>query len=132
MPTRTETEKWIEAYRRAWEAADSDAAASLFTENATYRSNIFEEPHRGRSGVRAYWTDVTAAQTEVTVRMGSPVVDGRRVDVEFWTTMLAGGDELTVCGCLLLDFDEGGLCTALREYWHTLPERREPPAGWGT
>jgi hypothetical protein len=45
--------------------------------------------------------------------------------------MLAGGSELTLSGCLLLRFDDDGLCTDLREYWQTLPEIRRPPPGWG-
>jgi hypothetical protein len=41
---------WLEAYRRAWEERDADAAAALFDERATYRSNIFETPYEGRGG----------------------------------------------------------------------------------
>jgi hypothetical protein len=131
MPTTAQVNAWIEGYRRAWEEADSSAAGALFSEGASYRSNIFEEPHVGRNGVEDYWTNVTAVQSQVQVRMGSPVIDGHRVVVEFWTTMLAGGSELTLPGCLLLRFDDDGLCTDLREYWQTLPEIRSPPPGWG-
>jgi ketosteroid isomerase-like protein len=131
VPTASQTAEWVEGYRRAWETADSKAAAALFHENALYRSDIFEEPHAGRSGIEDYWTNVTAAQSDITVRMGSPVVEGRRVVVEFWTTMLVAGDELTLPGCLLLQFNDDGLCTDLREYWHTLGALREPPPGWG-
>ncbi len=131
MPTRDQAEAWSEAYRRAWEDANSEGAAALFSEDAHYRSNIFEEPHAGRDGIRAYWSGVTAAQSDVTVRMGSPFVDGDRVVVEFWTTMLVDGEPLTLPGSLLLRFDDQGLCADLREYWTTLPELREPPQGWG-
>ncbi len=131
MATTAEVEAWAEAYRQAWEAADSKAAAELFTEDASYRDNIFEEPHRGRDGIERYWTNVTAAQSEATVRMGAPFVDGRRAVIEFWTTMLVDGDELTLPGALLLRFDDDGLCEDLREYWVTLPELRRPPEGWG-
>ncbi len=131
MPTTFQIADWIESYRRAWEERNSKAAGALFTEGASYRSNIFEEPHHGREGVEDYWTSVTAVQSDVAVRMGSPVVEGSRVVVEFWTTMLVDGDPLTLPGCLLLHFDENGLCTDLREYWHTLPELRQPPEGWG-
>ena len=131
MPTTIELDDWIDAYRRSWETADSEAAGALFSNDASYRSNIFEEPHAGRSGIEDYWRNVTAAQSDVTVRMGSPVIDGPRVVVEFWTTMLVGGEKLTLPGCLLLRFDEDGRCTDLREYWMTLPELRQPPKGWG-
>lgn len=38
---------WADAYRRAWETADADLLVGLFTEDATYRSTVFAEPHRG-------------------------------------------------------------------------------------
>jgi hypothetical protein len=31
---------WLEAYRRAREEMDADPAATLFSEDATYRSNL--------------------------------------------------------------------------------------------
>jgi hypothetical protein len=121
---------WLDAYGRAWEDGDADAAAALFGEDATYRSNIFEE-YRGRNGVHTYWTEVTRTQEDVRVRMGSPFVDGDRVAAEFWTTMVNGGAEITLPGCLLLRFGTDGLCLALREYWHLQPGRVDPPPGWG-
>jgi hypothetical protein len=124
-------EDWIEGYRLAWVNRDPEAAAALFSEDASYRSNIFEEPHRGRAGVREYWGSVTNTQSDVEVMMGSPFVDGSRVAVEFWTMMKVGGEEVTLPGCLLLDFDEAGLCRRLREYWHFNPGRSGPPDGWG-
>lgn len=131
MPKRTEAEEWAEAYRSAWERADAAAAGALFAEDSRYRSNIFEEPHVGRAGVEEYWRTVTASQSDVSVSMGSPLIDGDRVIVEFWTKMLVGGEELTLPGCLLLRFDAAGLCVDLREYWQTLPELRDPFQGWG-
>ena len=124
-------EEWAEGYRVAWERKDADAAAALFTDDATYRSSIFEEPAVGREGVRAYWTEVTAAQSEVEVRMGRPFADGKRVAVEFWTNMRNQGAEVTLPGCLLLDFDDDWLCTRLREYWFFETGRMNPPEEWG-
>ena len=129
MPARLD--EWIEGYRLAWESRDAEAAARLFTPDATYRSNIFEDAHQGRDGVREYWRTVTSTQSEVLVRMGRPFVDGPRVVVEWWTTMKVEGEEITLPGCLLLDFDEEGLCRRLREYWHVGQGRQEPPVGWG-
>jgi hypothetical protein len=122
---------WLEAYRRAWEDRDADAAAALFAEGSTYRSNIFEDPSEGPEGVRTYWTEVTSTQEDVRVLMGAPFVDGDRVAAEFWTTMRSDGAEITLPGCLLLRFGADGLCTALREYWHVEQGRLDPPPGWG-
>ena len=124
-------DEWVAGYQSAWVERDSDAAAALFSTGATYRANIFEEPYRGRDGVRDYWTTVTAIQSEVQVRMGRPFADGDRVTVEFWTNMLVNGDPVTLPGCLLLDFDDDGLCWRLREYWHFVPGRFEPLPEWG-
>ncbi|MFS8533423.1 nuclear transport factor 2 family protein [Sphaerobacter thermophilus] len=123
--------EWIEGYRVAWERRDPEAAARLFTPDATYRSNIVEEAHQGQEGVRAYWQAVTASQSDVRVRMGRPFVDGYRVAVEFWTDMKVDGEAVTLPGCLLLDFTDEWLCRRLREYWHFLPGEHRPPDEWG-
>jgi hypothetical protein len=131
MPTVDQVREWAEAYRIAWEKADSEAAGALFTDDASYRSNIYEEPHRERAGVVEYWTGVTAIQSDVTVRMGEPIVDGDRADVEFWTTMSVEGAPVTLAGCLLLRFGDDGLCADLREYWQLIEGTLQPPDGWG-
>jgi hypothetical protein len=131
MPTHDEVVSWAEAYRVAWEQASSEGAAALFAEDATYRDNIYEEPHRGQGGIVDYWEVVTSGQSNVTVRMGDPVVAGNRANVEFWTTMDGEGSPITLAGCLLLDFDDSGRCTALREYWQIAEGARQPPDGWG-
>ncbi len=123
---------WIEGYRQAWLNADANAAAALFTKDATYRSNIFEEPHKGREGVAEYWRTVTAVQSDVRVHMGRPFVDGDRVTVEFWTNMKVNGDEVTLPGSMLLDFAPDGLCRRLREYFHYVSGTFGPPPEWGT
>jgi uncharacterized protein (TIGR02246 family) len=124
-------EEWVEAYRRAWEERDADAAAAIFTEDSEYRTQPFQEPHRGQDGVRSYWQEVTATQDDVEVRMGRPFVDGDRVVVEFWTTMLNAGAEVTLAGSLLLRFAPDGRCARLREYWLVEQGRQPPHAGWG-
>ncbi len=124
-------DEWIEGYRTAWEERDPEAASSLFSESSSYRANIFEEPFTGREGVAAYWASVTGSQSSVRVRMGTPFGEGPRVAVEFWTNMDVGGEPVTLPGCLLLDFDNDGLCRRLREYWHYVEGRFDPPPEWG-
>jgi limonene-1,2-epoxide hydrolase len=131
--TPAEVREWAERYARAWEQADDEAAGALFTEDATYRSVPFSEPHRGRDAIRGYWRDVTASQANVEVRIGRTMAVGTQALVEWWTQMDNDGTPVTLPGALLLDFDESGLCRALREYWNLEAGRRmPPPAGWGT
>jgi ketosteroid isomerase-like protein len=123
---------WAEAYRKAWEERDADAAAQLFTEDAEYRDQSFTEPRQGRAGVHEYWSTVTATQSDVSVRMGRPFVDGNRAVVEFWTNMKNDGQDVTLAGALLLEFAEDGSCRRLREYWFFSPSATPPHEGWGT
>ena len=124
--------EWIDAYSRAWVEADSDAAAALFTDDASYRWHPLREPEVGRDGVRSYWETVTATQSDVQVRFGGPVESGRRTAVEFWTIMRNEGEFVTLPGLMLLRFDSDGLCEELREYWNLEPGSHDPPQSWGT
>ena len=92
--------QWVDAYAQAWRDRDADAAAALFTEDSLYRAHPLQDPHRGQEGVHGYWSDVTATQDRVDVRMGRPVEssDGRRAGVEFWVRMLNSGAEVTLIG----------------------------------
>jgi hypothetical protein len=123
--------EWLAEYRRAWIERDADAAAALFTADALYREQPYEEAFAGPEGVRAYWAGVTETQSEVELEYGMPVVEGNRAAVEWWATLVNGGVEITLAGEFMLRFDENGLCQELREYWHFGEGRRTPPPGWG-
>lgn len=124
--TRSEAAAWLEGYKKAWEDRDANKAAALFTEDATYRDNPHNEPYRGRKGIRAYWSEVTADQRDVTFH--SKVLttyDGTAV--AHWSaqfTSASSGATVKLDGVFLLDFDDSGLCSRLREWWHV--EVEEP------
>jgi steroid delta-isomerase-like uncharacterized protein len=122
---------WIEAYADAWRTGDADAAACLFAEEAVYRSTPFRAPHVGREEIRRYWLEEPARHEQVALCFGTPVVRGRRAAVEWWVTVVQDGETVTGPGCLVLRFDQRGICEELREYWHEQAGRSEPPAGWG-
>ena len=125
-------DRWLEGYRTAWEEADPDAAAALFTEDAVYRSSPFREPYIGHGGIREYWQTATGTQSETHVRLGRPITDGDRTAVEWWATMRDEGDEITLPGILFLRFAPDGRCEELREAWMMAEERLEPHPGWGS
>jgi steroid delta-isomerase-like uncharacterized protein/uncharacterized protein (TIGR02246 family) len=127
-----EVAAWIEAYARAWREGDAEAAAALFTETAVYRSAPFRPPHVGREEIMRYWREEPAQHEQVELSFGTPVVQGRRVAVEWWASMVQDGETVTGPGCLVLRFQQDGRCEELREYWHEQPGRYEPPPGWGS
>lgn len=118
--TESDVTVWLDGYKNAWESRDADKAASLFTENAVYRDNPHNEPYRGRKGIRAYWSEVTADQRDVTFHSEVLTIYDRSA-VARWSaqfTSASSGATVKLDGVFLLDFDESGLCSRLREWWH--------------
>jgi SnoaL-like domain len=123
--------QWLEAYRKAWTNRDPAAAAALFTADATYAEQPYQEPFVGSKGVRDYWARVTATQDKVELRYGTPITVGNRTAVEWWATLTNGGTPITLAGSFMLTFDDAGLCRTLREYWLFVEGTKRPLPGWG-
>lgn len=123
--------QWLDAYRKAWINRDADAAAALFTEDATYAEQPYQAAFGGRQGIHAYWAKVTATQTAIDIQYGNPVSSGKFTAVEWWTTLTNGGVPITLAGSFMLEFDQAGLCHRLREYWHFAEGTQKPQPGWG-
>jgi hypothetical protein len=123
--------QWLAAYRKAWVERDADAAAALFTEDATYAEQPYETAFPGRVGVHDYWARVTATQSDIAMQFGTPITVGNRTAVEWWTTLKNGGVPITLGGAFILTFDASGLCRTLREYWHFSEGTKTPKQGWG-
>jgi ketosteroid isomerase-like protein len=113
-------EAWLGRYEEAWELRDSARAAALFTENAPYHETPFDAPKAGRNGIREYWTTVTADQRGVDFKSEVVAVNGR-TGVARWSASLtsaSSGARIELDGVFVLTFDENGLCSELREWWH--------------
>lgn len=123
---------WLERYRRAWIERDADAAAALFTEDAIYREQPFQEPFVGREAIRQYWLTVTRTQSAIELQYGAPVAVGDRVAIEWWANLLNNGAPVTLAGEFLLVFAQNDRCRELREYWALTESRMSPPSGWGS
>jgi SnoaL-like domain len=124
--------QWLAAYRQAWIDRDANAAAALFTADATYAEQPYEDAIVGRKGVHDYWSRVTATQSAIEMKFGAPISAGDRCVVEWWTTLANDGVPITLAGCFLLQFDASGQCRSLREYWHFAAGTQQPRRGWGT
>ena len=111
---------------------DAHTAAGLFTADAMYAEQPYQEPFVGPAAVRDYWARVTAPQANIDMRYGAPLTVGNRTAVEWWTTLDNDGVPVTLAGAFILMFDDAGLCRSLREYWQFTEGTREPKPGWGT
>jgi uncharacterized protein (TIGR02246 family) len=121
--TAASVQAWLAKYEAAWEGRNPDQAAALFTENATYRETPFQEPFKGRAGIRKYWTDVTADQRSIDFKSDVIAVQGN-VGVAHWSATFktaSSGDDVQLDGVFVLVFDGSGLVSSLREWWH-LPQ----------
>jgi SnoaL-like domain len=52
---RTDFERWIDGYERAWRTPGTEALADLFTESASYSMAPFEPAHEGLDAIARLW-----------------------------------------------------------------------------
>jgi ketosteroid isomerase-like protein len=107
--------RWAKTWERAWPEGDSAAIASLYAEDATYRSHPLKDPIEG--GARAYTAQQFAAETDVRCRFGSPIAAGERAAVEWWASWIEDDRELTLVGTTVLRFNTEGRVVEHVDYW---------------
>jgi ketosteroid isomerase-like protein len=119
--------EWLDAYGRAWETRDPEAAAALFTEDAVYQWGPFGRKLRGQLMIREAWAE--AVETQANVKFGYEVMTAshRGGIVRWWTSMdvPSEGVRSRIEGIFRLVFDETGLCTSLEEWWNSTDEPLE-------
>jgi len=111
---------WLEAYGRAWEGRDPQAATELYAEDATYQVTPFVAPLCGRQAIFDYWTGIT--QTEEGIRFGFEIL---AVTSDFgiarWcVSFIINPPGLTtkLDGIFLISLDAADRCKSLKEWWH--------------
>ena len=108
----------LDAYKRAWERRDVDLAVSLFSEDAEYRPDPFEEPHRGANAIRAMWNDISANEVHVEFDAERIWVSGRTVLANYHAAYTDRGnsDRVRVRGFLTFEVDDRGKVWRAREW----------------
>ena len=111
---------WLDAYGKAWERRDAEAAAALYAEDGTYQVTPFLEPMRGRKAIFEYWLGV--ARTEEKVRFEYEIlVSNAGTNIARWSAsfvIVPQGLQTRLDGIFLIALDEQGRCKSLREWWH--------------
>jgi hypothetical protein len=124
---------FVEAYGRTWNDWDVKGFCQLFSVDVVYVAHPTEETVIGRTALERYVEKEQSEQGAVSVRMGTPLIDGDRVVAEFWVTTTTSDAQATIAGCLIAHLeDDDGLCSHFREYWFDIPGHVEPSPGWSS
>ena len=122
--------RWAETWKHGWHTHDAAAIASVYADDAVYRSHPFREPVEG--GALAYAQRVFAEEGPLElVRFGEPIVAGDRAAVEWWAVVEENGTLVTLAGTTVVRFRPDGLVSEHVDYWVMQESRAEPFAGWG-
>ncbi len=128
---RQEAAAFVDGYGRAWELWDVPRFLDLFSDEVVYVAHATEETVVGTAALASYLRKEAAEQGEVSVRMGSPVIDADRVAAEFWVTATSGSETATIAGCFVARLAPDGRCSNFREYWFDVEGHTPPYDGWG-
>jgi uncharacterized protein (TIGR02246 family) len=128
VPEKPDPVLWriMEDYRRAWERQNAALLLTLFTEDATYHENPFNEPLAGHDAIRAYWEHaVMTNQKDIRFRWRPVYSVGEEHAIEWEAQFLRSEppQRVELRGMMFLTLS-GKRIARLREYWH----KRETPA----
>jgi hypothetical protein len=116
--------EWLDAYGRAWEDRDAQAAGNLFTDDAVYQWGPFGRRLRGRVMIREAWADAVEEQDNVSFGYEVLGASARGGIVRWWCSMDIPPRAVRqkIEGIFRLAFDESGLCSSLEEWWNSTEE----------
>ena len=116
--TPGDVQRWLDAYIEAWRSYDASAIADLFTEDATYGYNPWDEPIQGRQAIVAEWLDDRDEPESWEAEYRPFVVAGNSV-VALGETRYADGK--VYFNSWQLTFDQDARCSAFVEWYMTPP-----------
>jgi len=119
--TEPEFAAWLNAYGKAWETGDTQAAKELFAPDASYHETPFDEPMRGLGAIEKYWREgAELAQADVEFEYEIITTIGP-VGWCHWRASFVrvpSGIEVALDGIIEAGFVEPQLCVTFREWWH--------------
>jgi uncharacterized protein (TIGR02246 family) len=136
---RAQLTDWIAEYERAWRAPGTDPLAELFTDDATYSTAPYENPHRGLDAISEMWEaersgpdeDFQMSSEVVAVEGGTGVV---RVTVQYTVPKDKEGrrnrQKREYRDLWIVRLDESGLCSHFEE-WPFWPADQDGAAAPG-
>jgi ketosteroid isomerase-like protein len=118
MAVSTESfRNWLDGYFQAWVTNDPESVAALFTEDAVYWFDPFQEPRRGRDEIVRSWISGPQKDVEYTYE---PLAVAGDVGVAHWRVSSRSPDapgRNAWDGILLITFAPDGRCREHREWY---------------
>ena len=111
-------QEWLDAYVEAWRTNDAGAIADLFTDDATYGYNPWEEPTQGREAIVAEWLSDQDAPGSWTAKYRPFVVAGNGAVAIGETRYVDGKAYFNIWQ---LTFDQDARCSDFVEWYMTPP-----------
>jgi len=112
--------KWLESYGKASKKNDAKASSELFALDARYYETPFDDPMIGRDAIYQYWSK--GAQTLKDKESFYEIITVKEdLGIARWQskfTVINSGNRLALDCLFLVEFDESGLCSVFREWWH--------------
>ncbi|HSR50050.1 MAG TPA: nuclear transport factor 2 family protein [Acidobacteriota bacterium] len=118
---RDRLDLWLKAYGEAWQETDADAFTALFTPDVRYFWTPFQEPQKGRKELAEAFREATSTQQEICFGWRILANDAE-LSIAHWScsfTRKASETQVRLDGIFLLRFKRDGLCSELREWWHS-------------
>ena len=124
---RSDVERWIASYERAWRTAGTDELGDLFSPDASYVPSPWAAPVEGLAAIARFWDDeregpdesftmaheiLTVDGTTAVVRVSVDYVGGDAVPAQRWRDLW------------VIRFDDDGRCLAFEE-WPFAPGQRD-------
>jgi ketosteroid isomerase-like protein len=123
MITRESVNQWLQDYVSAWKSYDKEAIGALFSENATYQYNPYDEGDdvlRGRDVIIANWLENADAPNSWQAAYKVVAVDGN-VAVAQGRTQYFQADGKTIRrefdNIFVMRFDDKGQCYEFCEWF---------------
>jgi ketosteroid isomerase-like protein len=120
MIRRDSVTRWLQDYVAAWKSYDPQAIGALFSDNATYRYNPYDEPLRGREAIVANWLENRDAPNTYAAEYRPVAVEGNTA-VANGRTMYYEADGKTFKrqydNIFVVQFDDEERCTDFCEWF---------------
>lgn len=113
-------ENWVQGYVKAWKTNTREDIEALFTEDATYLTQAFREPWRGRAAIVDGWLGRADTQGEWNFEHRWLAIEGNTGVLEGLTTYYTYNTAYANIWTIVLT--EDGRCREFREYWIQKPE----------